>query len=451
MRERLVTLLGALGALAVVYLLFLHRPSAAPVSRPLSVEAGRNGYLAVASWLKGQGVPVVSWRQRFSALEDAREFPGTGNILVSTMPYQTPLRSDEFLALRKWIDAGNTVLVLAALDDTPEWSSAVAGVYFMRDLAWVTGLTFGVYRGESADAPQGDGGDAAADDDPTPTAGADPAPADDDTGGAVGRNSAGKSLVDAQTAVELEPVAAHPLLDRVDSLHGFSDARSELWQAANPTPGRLVLRLAAEGSHGVDALWQLPSERGQVLLSASGTWLTNRNVAEGGARDFVANLLAYHLGSGGAVIFDDMHQGLSVLYDAAALVRDPRLTQTVYFLLAAWLVYLLGAASRLAPPARAVKVPRQADFLAAAGGFMARRLDRRAAALLLFDEWFAEVRRRRGKEGTTPPWAEIEATPTLGRSLYRELRESFERLQSGRAVDLVRLHNTLRAAREAIG
>ena len=69
----------------------------------------------------------------------------------------------------------------------------------------------------------------------------------------------------------------------------------------------------------------------------------------------------------------------------------------------------------------------------------------------LFEDWFAEVRRRRGVEGSAPPWAEIEATPALGRSVCGELRESYERLQAGRAVDLVRLHNILQAAREAIG
>ena len=146
-----------------------------------------------------------------------------------------------------------------------------------------------------------------------------------------------------------------------------------------------------------------------------------------------------------------MHQGLSVLYDAAALVRDPRLKYTTLFLLAAWLIYLLGASNRLAAPSLLAKVPRQADFLAAAGGFMARRLDRCDAGLMLFEDWFAEVRRRRGVEGSAPPWAEIEATPALGRSVCGELRESYERLQAGRAVDLVRLHNILQAAREAIG
>jgi Domain of unknown function (DUF4350) len=442
-RDRLVTTLGAFGALAIVYGLFLQRPSAAPVTRPISVEAGRNGYLALASWLKGQGVSTVSWRRRLDAFADDPTIAATGNILITTMPYVTPLRSTEYEGLRRWIDAGNTCLILAALDDTPEWSSGSAGLYFLRDLTWLTGLTFTPYRdGREAggEGPRRDAqGSAEAADRPAVRS---PLP-----------SALGALPVAAETAVDLEPTTSHPLFLRVDSLHGFSDRVSELWQARDMNQGRLVLRLATETSKGLDAFWQLPSpsQRGQVLVSASATWLTNRNIAMDDAREFIANLIAHDLGTGGSVIFDDMHQGLSVLYDASALVRDPRLKYTLAFLLAAWLVYLLGANNRLAPPLPHAQVPRQADFLAAAGGFMARRLDRGEAGLELLEEWFAEVRRRRGVEGSAPPWAEIEATPALGQAIYRELRESHDRLVDGRTVNLVRLHNVLRAAREAIG
>jgi hypothetical protein len=82
---------------------------------------------------------------------------------------------------------------------------------------------------------------------------------------------------------------------------------------------------------------------------------------------------------------------------------------------------------------------------------MARRLDRRAAGLLLMNEWFDEVRRQRGIAGTAAPWAELEATPALGADVYTELRHAHERLTNGRPVGLLRLHNLLLKAREAIG
>jgi hypothetical protein len=238
----------------------------------------------------------------------------------------------------------------------------------------------------------------------------------------------------------------------VRSLQGHSDGASALWRAMNANPSRVVLRLGAERSTGIDAAWQLPRAEGQVLLIASGTVLANRNIGAADARHFVANLVRHHVAPDGAVIFDDMHQGLSDLYDPAALFRDPRLGYTVALVLAAWLLYLLGSSNRFGPPLAEHSAPRQKDFLAAAGGFMARRLEPRAAALLLLDEWFDDVRRARGLPARgDPPWQALEATPALSRRTFDELRRAHEILRNGRTVDLVRLHNTLKQAREAIG
>ena len=52
MKDRLVTLLGALLALAVVYALFFQRGREPPSTRPLSIEVGRNGYRALWNWLE---------------------------------------------------------------------------------------------------------------------------------------------------------------------------------------------------------------------------------------------------------------------------------------------------------------------------------------------------------------------------------------------------------------
>jgi hypothetical protein len=251
--------------------------------------------------------------------------------------------------------------------------------------------------------------------------------------------------------VELEPLGEHPLLVGVNSLHGYSDEASAVWVMRSANPDWLVLRLARETSSGLDALWQSPRGDGQIIVSASASLLANRNIGTGDARELVRNLVHHHVAGGGAVIFDDMHHGLSVLYDAAALFRDERLTSTVWFVLAAWLVYVLGSSNRLAPPRAPRTAPRQADFLAAAGGFMARRLDKSAAGLLLVNEWLDDVRRARDLPRDAPPWSEIEATPALARDVYEQIRDYHRKLTAGQAVDMVRLHNALRAAREAIG
>jgi len=449
MKDRLVTLLGALLALAIVYALFFQRPGEPPATNPLSVEAGRNGYLGLWNWLAQQGVAVRSLRERYPTLVDDASLEGSGNVLIVTMPFRTPLRSNEVLPLQTWIRQGNTVLILAALDDTPEWMPLV-GEVFRTDLVALTGMLFRTPRGETLDGAAGD--DATANGEPG-AAGPEREP---DASGQAGSKDItpfelAKPAIPANTAIEFVPVTEHPLFEGVASLHGFSDGPSEVWRGRYPDQYRLALRLAFETSSGLDAMWELPRGRGQIILAASGSLLANRNIGVGDARRFVDNLIRHHLGPGGAVIFDDMHQGLSTLYDASAFLRDERLTYTIWFVLAAWLVYIVGSSNRLAPPRGRHVVPRQGEFLAAAGGFMARRLDKRAAGLLLIEEWLDEVRRARGFAHGTALWTELQKTPTLARGVYEELHDFQRRLASGGAVDLVRLHNVLKQAREAIG
>jgi hypothetical protein len=426
MRDRLVTLLGAFLALAIVYAMFFQRPGEKPVTKPLSTEAGRNGYLALWNWLEREHVRVVSLRNRYSTLHADKSLAESGNVLIVTMPFRTPLRASEVVPLQAWLLSGNTVVLLAALDDSPEWLPTADRIDFRNDLAALTGMRFTTQR-EDAAAARRDGANRA----PSNARFAPPP-------------------IAARTAVAIEPAVEHPLVEGVETLRGYSDDPSEIWWP-RPDASRLVLRLATESSSGNDALWERPYGSGEIIVAASASLLVNRNIGEGGARELVRNILRYRLGDGGAVIFDDMHHGLSSLYDASALLRDVRLRYTIWFVLGAWLVYVLGASNRLAPPRVPRSVPRQGDFVAAAGGFMARRLDRGAAGRLLLDEWLDEVRRARGLPRGTSLWPELESTPTLARGVYEELHEYDRTLARGVAVDLVRLHNTVLRAREGIG
>lgn len=424
MRDRLVTLLGALLALTIVYALFFQRPGEPPVTKPLSTEPGRNGYLALWSWLERERVRVVSLRNRYSTLHEDKSLAESGNVLIVTMPFRTPLRQSEVVPLQTWLLSGNTLVLLAALDDSPEW---LPRDDFRNDLAALTGMRFRTEREEAAGAAR-----------------------PDSANGTPPSARFARPPIAARTAVAIEPAVEHPLLEGVDTLRGYSDDPSEIWSLV-PDASRLVLRLATESSSGNDALWERPYGSGDLIVAASASLLANRNIGEGGARELVRNILRYRLGDGGAVIFDDMHQGLSSLYDASALLRDARLRYTIWFVFAAWLVYVLGASNRLAPPRVPRSVPKQGDFVAAAGGFMARRLDRGAAGRLLLDEWLDEVRRTRRLPRGASLWPELESTPTLARSVYEELHEYDRTLARGGAVDLIRLHNTLLKAREGIG
>ena len=70
MKDRLITLSLAMGALAAFYVLFAPQPQLPQerVTRPLSTEAGPNGYLGLQRWLAGAKIPVISLRDRYSSL-----------------------------------------------------------------------------------------------------------------------------------------------------------------------------------------------------------------------------------------------------------------------------------------------------------------------------------------------------------------------------------------------
>jgi hypothetical protein len=421
MKDRLITAAGALLALMILYAMFF-RSDERPVTRPVSTETGRNGYAAVSRWLESAGVRVVSLRDRYDTLisldpSEMLDIPRRGNLMITTMPHLLPIRAREHENLMAWVRSGNTLLILAALDDSPEWAPPNASRDFIEDLQIITGVRF---RQQSE--PSGS--------EPTP----------------------GRPPTGTGTVVDLEPIEGHPLMEGVETLRGYSDGQRAMWSPILPeSASMLLLRLAAERSSGLDAGWERRYGNGHILVVASGTVLTNHLVADADAGRFLANAVHHHVNGEGAVVFDDMHQGLSVIYDAAAFYGDPRLHTTLWFLLGAWLVYVLGSSNRLAQPMDRRAVPRQRDFLEAVGGFMARRLDARDAGMMLIGEWFEDVKHARGLKGGGPPWDALRATPTLDTATYERLRRYHDALSEGEAVDLVRLHNTLRKAREAIG
>ena len=129
MRERLVTLGLAIAAFVAFYALWLTpAPSLDPDSkaaRPTSAERRGNGYAGLFAWLEKSGIPVRSFRERYTALPDAR-LPTAGNLLVLSLPGIEVFHNDEFGALDKWVRRGNTLLINAALIDQPGWAAGRA-------------------------------------------------------------------------------------------------------------------------------------------------------------------------------------------------------------------------------------------------------------------------------------------------------------------------------------
>ena len=145
MNERLVTLACALGALALFLAMFMRSDAGFEtrndIPRPTTAERRGNGYHAMLSWLDAEGIRSQALRERFDTLAKRADLPHEGNLLIVTLPAVNGFKTAEFLPLDRWVRAGNTLLVLAALSDNPDWAFALGGLA-SSDLNLLTGLEF---------------------------------------------------------------------------------------------------------------------------------------------------------------------------------------------------------------------------------------------------------------------------------------------------------------------
>ena len=451
MSERGSTALLALGALLLFFVVMFGGRSGGGAEvgpdRPTSVETAGNGYSSARQWLEREGVRVVSLRDRFGALARlAPAVPQGASLLVLTLPGAGPIQTRELLPLDRWLRDGNTLLVIAALSDAPDWSQASASADAF-DLKAVTGLEFeSVPQRRARIAAEGPRPGLPPRRSPTPET-RDPGAAQGEAGVPVSRT--GSRLLAQPAPSVAEPVRREGLLEGVVSLFGESDFRRTPWAVRMPYDG-LVLELARDRESGEGVLWSRPLGRGHIVVSAYGSLLSNRAVARGDNARLLANLVGAAVGPRGAVLFDDGHQGLSPSYDPQQLFGDRRLHLTLALLIGLWLLWVLGA-TRLRTPRQAEPAPRPADLLRAAGGFFARVLAPAAAARRLCEHFFARLQRRidRGpgramRPGVRePPWDWLARHPQVAADDVVQLRAWYGQACEGRRVPLARLHNLL--------
>jgi hypothetical protein len=419
MKDRLLTLVLALGAFVAFYILLAPKPSMPQerVTRPLSTEAGPNGYLGMFRWLVAEKLPVVSFRERYVGLAGATASAPTGNLLITTTPHVYPLRSSEAQPLQDWIEAGNTLLVLAGLSDTPEWSMGEGlDPGFTEHMETMTSLTFTQIPDKEK-------------------------PSSSNTVLAMAR------LAEPQRS-ESTPNGPHPLLDGVQSILAVSEFPSLHWQAASSRA--LVLELASDHASGVPALWLLPYGDGQIIVSAYGSILTNKLIGEHDNARLLANIARWSLGGQGRVLIDDAHQGLVSFYDPAKFFGDPRLHRSLWWLFALWLVFVLGP-RRLRGTSQAWNPLDVTTFVRATGGFMARVLQPAAAGQRLFANFFNEIRGRLGLAlDGAPVWDWLGAHATIPAADLNRLQELHRRSAARRRIDLAELHNLIARTRETL-
>jgi hypothetical protein len=423
-KERLLTLALAFGALVLFYALFVPKPAADAdaIALPVSTEGRDAGYQGIWRWLKGQGIPVVSFRGRYGSLA-RQELPASGNLMIATLPQKVPAREDEAMKLDEWLAQGNTLLVMAALDDTPAWA-ARATADFLNTLKRLTGLSFREIKQTPPDAAANE----------------------------TSRTSRSlRQAVQLLLAPERGSIVArgsHPLLDGVTSIATLSEYPASRWTAHSPD-GSLVLELGeradrAAGSVAAEpALWLRRYGQGQIIVLAFASPISNALIGDEGNARLFANIVTWSLGAQGAVLFDDSHQGLVDYYDAKAFFADPRLHRTLLWLGLLWLLFVLGW-QRLRPHGDGWKPLDVTNLIHVTGGFLASRVAPNLIGQRLCGNFFNRIRQRLAlPQNGEPVWDWLHTQASIPAAELERLHQLHARTLTGQRVNLVALQNCL--------
>jgi hypothetical protein len=430
--DRLFTLLCALGAFVLFYGFFIgdfvRRDADNAPSRPLSTEERPNGYRALWDWLEVANVRHDSLRHRYDWLLDgSKELPRGGNIMIVSLPAVRPPRDQESNSLTDWVRRGNTLVVLAALFDTPDWG--VNSGNMLGELHTLTLLDFTLYKPKKIGAQPG--GDTTDYEPNVPPIGL------------------GVEPLATPKAERMRARGRHPLTEGVESVSALSEYASYKFTVASPEQGA-ILELMDDVGTGIPALWAGPLDEGTVVVSGYGSILTNKMLGRADNARLIANLLAWRLGPQGVVLFDDMHQGASSFYDADAFYSDPRLHATFWWIMGVWLAWaVLG--TRLRARRRAITAPRESRFIRSVGNFFARAVPAHAAGERMCAHLFNDIRRSLGwPQNGEPVWDWLRSLSVVPAAEITALFEMHARLAAGGKVPLTRLQNLILAVRKQV-
>ena len=354
-------------------------------------------------WLQAAGIPTVSARERVDAPGKPLGAVSTGNVFIVTLPVTTGFRTEEFRALDRWIRTGNTLVVLAALADQPDWAYGFADLA-SGDLTVLTGLQF-----------QSRGAGARLSDSP---------------------------FIEPQRSV-LQPNRAHAYFAGVREAVALSDFARRTWVVNIPGDG-FVLSLAHDRDTHQGVLWTRALGSGRVIVSTLGSLFTNRALGLADNARLFSNVVAANLGPHSAVIFDDVHQGLSAEYDSAKFYEDRRLYYTVGILAALWLSWVFGS-TKLRMPARRISAPNETELVRATGGYLSRVLRRNAGARRIFELFLRRVREHMPRAGNwvDDPWAFLAHRQQVMPADLRQLQAWYADVDANRRVPLAALHNLM--------
>jgi hypothetical protein len=406
-KERVSVLALAAGALGLFYILFFPKPPAPAdeVVRPLSSEVRPEGYLAAWRWLEEQHIPAVSLRYRYDRLPGLLSKP-TGNLLLVTMPQWVPARTAELEKLQGWVERGNTLLIMAAIDDTPPWSLD-SDPLLKEKLEQLTGLELETVPAQKADV---------------------------------------KSIF--ADRLDIRPRGEHPLLAGVRNITAVATLPVR-HARLNDSDDDLPMELATRTDSGDPTLWLIRRGAGQIVFSTVASPFSNRAVAVTDNARFLANIIAWCRGPGATVVFDDAHQGATDYYDGRAFFADPRLHHTLWWLVFLWLAMILGALP-LRAARRSWQPVNESAYVEASARYFANVVPPNEAAQRLIESFLRRLGGGAHPDREPRLWELFDADPRVSDSQRNALHVIYERACAGKRVDLVRLQNLLAQLREPL-
>jgi hypothetical protein len=409
MKERLVVLGLAAGALALFYVLFFPKPrtpaAALDSGLPLSTDSRPDGYLSVWQWLGKERIPRLSLRLQYDRLDGLLAQP-RGNVMLVTMPQRIATRTAELSALEDWVTRGNTLVILAALDDEPQWAMGTLDPLMVERLRRVTGFRL-----------------------TTP----------DDVKSTLRAISAARTL-------DIRPRANFPLLRDVEHLATQTNI-SRSWRASAGY-GRAALELASRSDDADPVIWLERQGTGQIVLCAVAGLFSNAGVLRGDDAQLLANIIAWSRAPSGAVVFDDAHQGLTAYYDAKAFFADPRLHATLAWIVLLWFAFVLGSLP-LRARRREWQPLDETAYVDAGGRYLAAVVRPADAAQRLIEDFLESLRARLRLDSRTADgavdaiWQWLRTQPAVSAAERHELQASYARACAGERVNLTRLQNLL--------
>ena len=435
MKDRLFTLLGA--ALAFYLLFRLLFPNAdftdETISLPTTEDRGKYGLAGLYKWLNHSGVPVYSLRERYQSLVSNPELSDTGNLLICSLPQRLDMRADETMQLTSWLREGNHILLLVAMSDWPQWAH--------REKAdTVTSMLTSIGLEMSVDEEDKTGSDTDEEE-------------DNKNENDQKKNRISELLNPKEHERNLNATFSHPLTKNITSLQAiWLDSEGLNWQLRGEKNAlRSLLILFQDSENKQPAIWLGSIGEGTVIITRHADLFGNTSLNKADNAKFTENLVNHLLGSGGKVIFDDMHQGLSSIYDPDAFFRDPRLHHTLFFMLALWIIYIMGHTNRFIPYKEKISRLSLRGHIKGIGNLFARRLHTSAVAIRHAQHFFNEVRSYYGMpQNSQPVWELLESNAAIDEHELNSIKNIISRAQQHKNINLIKLTNLLNSIRRKL-